>query len=49
MTYTFNVKYERKNGAIGSTTVQSFSAALAKQKASQLSDVKEVLHVQVEL
>jgi len=46
---TFNVKYERKNGAIGSVDVQAHNEESAKHKANQLSDVKKVLHAQVEL
>jgi len=46
---TFNVKYERKNGAIGSVEIYAHNERTAKNKARQLADVKKVLHAQVEL
>ena len=45
---TFNIKYERKNGAIGSVEIYAHNERTAKQKDRQLPDVEKVLHVQVE-
>ena len=46
---TFNIKYERKNGAIGNIDIQAYTAESAKNKVIQLPDVKKVLHAQIEL
>ena len=46
---TFNVKYERKSGAIGSVEIYAHNERTAKQKARQLPDVEKVLHAQIEL